>query len=337
LTMPATEAAADLTIQGWDVQEAREIRSLATAIDNTQATRRRSIAGQTIAIALSEKARFSAGMQSTFRALIVRHLLHALGFDEHRVFRWRLEHKLVHAALLNHYAPGSVPVTRGLGRFLFGLGHANVSAALDEAFPAGYLIKESLGHSSGERGVANRAAEVLSSLQPGGMREAPERMCDEQWIVQQRIPIDREYRVQSIEERVVPDLTFHRFGTGNIPGERDAPNAFVESVLRRMPDAVVGGSLLAWDVALTPDGRFVVIEVNFSGYHPVNGPGFQCSGYFQDVPWGASMIARLLRFVEAAEGISIDLRIDSDERSRERDFYAEVIRWREMFRNGEYE
>ena len=49
------------------------------------------------------------------------------------------------------------------------------------------------------------------------------------------------------------------------------------------------------------------------------------------------MIARLLRFVEEEDGVSIELRIDSDEPSRERDFYAEVIRWREMFRNGEYE
>src|SRR3984957_1520737 len=86
-----------------------------------------------------------------------------------------------------------------------------------------------------------------------------------------------------------------------------------------------------------PCGQLIVIEVNFSGYHPVCGEGFQCSGYYQDVEWGASMIARLLRFVEDTDGVSIDLDIDLKNSSREGDFYAEVIRWREMLRNGEYE
>ena len=165
----------------------------------------------------------------------------------------------------------------------------------------------------------------------------PSRICEEQWLVQQRIPSEKEYRVHSIEDHVIPDLTFHRFGSGNIPGERDAPNAFVERLLRQLPDAIVGGSLLAWDIALTPDGELIVIEVNFSGYHPVFGEGFQCSGYYQDVEWGASIIARLLRFIEHTDGIAIDLDIDANEPTRERDFYAEVIRWREMFSTGEYE
>ena len=128
---PAMGPEAYLTNPGLDAAEFREICSLAAAIENTRVSRRRGIAAPTIPIALSDAARFAAGMQSTFRALIVRQLLHALGFDEHRVFRWRLEHKLVHAALLNHYAPDSAPVTRGLGRFVSGLGGTSVPAALD--------------------------------------------------------------------------------------------------------------------------------------------------------------------------------------------------------------
>jgi hypothetical protein len=49
------------------------------------------------------------------------------------------------------------------------------------------------------------------------------------------------------------------------------------------------------------------------------------------------MIARLLRFVEDTDGVSIVLDIDLKNASREASFYAEVIRWREMLRNGEYE
>jgi hypothetical protein len=326
--IPAIAAGAD-----WDAEEVSEMHSIAAGIETCRARRRRRAANKAIRIALSDSPRFSLGMRSTFRALIVRQLLAKFGFDEHRVFRWRLEHKLAQALLLNHYAPGSVPATRGLHRFAAKV-DGDLRRAIEEAFPAGYVVKEALGHSSGERGDMDRAQEALTSI---GDCAFPQRLWDEPWLLQQRIPIEKEYRVHSIEDEVIPDLTFHRFGAGNIPGERDAPNRYVEGLLSQLPDAVVGGSLLAWDIALTPAGELMVIEVNFSGYHPVCGEGFQCSGYYQDVPWGASNIARLLRFVEDADGLSIDLDIDLTEASRERDFYGEVIRWREMLRNGEYE
>jgi hypothetical protein len=330
----AAEIPVGLASAGWDADEVREVCSIAGEIDNFPASRRRSIKQPAIELALSEAMRFADGMRSTYRALIVRQLLAKLGFDEHRVFRWRLEHKLVQAALLHHYDPNSVPVTRGLRRFV---SHArgDLRCAMEEAFPAGYVIKRALGDTSGERGLTDRTEEALASL--NGDSALPARLWDEQWLVQQRIPIKKEYRVHSIEDRVVPDMTFHRFGSGNISGERDAPNRFVKRLLRKLPDAVVGGSLLAWDIALTPSGHWVVIEVNFSGYHPVWRRGFQCSGFYQDVQWGASVSARLLRFVEDVDNVSIKLRIDLPEASRERDFFAEVSRWHKRFRNGEYE
>jgi len=329
---PVAGVPVNLTSEGWDADENREIRSIAAELDRVVTPRRRVIEQPVIELALSDALRFSGGMQSTFRALIIRQLLDKFGFDEHRVFQWRLEHKLIHALLLNHYAPGCMPVTRGLQRFVSRL-NTDPRSSIDDT----YVIKEALGHSSGERGVMDRTNEALASLSAAGDVTIPARLWDEQWLMQRRISIEKEYRVHSIEEDVIPDLTFHRFGSGNIPGERDAPNEFVERILSKLPDAIVGGSLLAWDIALTPDAELVVIEVNFSGYHPVCGRGFQCSGYYQDVPWGASMIARLLRFVEDMDGVSIDVRIDVEEPSREKDFYAEVIRWCEMLRNGEYE
>lgn len=321
---------------GWDADEVREIRSIAGEIDSFPAARRRSIQQPVIKLALSEAMRFSEGMRSTYRALIVRQLLAKLGFDEHRVFRWRLEHKLVQAAFLNHYAPGSVPATRGLRRFV-SQPRGDLRCAIEDAFPAGYVVKRALGDTSGERGLMDRMEEALASLASNGDSVPLTRLWDEQWVLQQRIPIKTEYRVHSIEEQVVPDMTFHRFGSGNIAGERDAPNRFVKRLLRKLPDAVVGGSLLAWDIALTPSGQLVVIEVNFSGYHPVWRCGFQCSGFYQDVRWGASMIARLLRFMEDVDDVSIKLRIDLPETSRERDFFAEVSQWHKRFRKGEYE
>ncbi len=329
----ATGIPVTLTAADWDTEELSEVRSIAAEIECCPAQRRRKVKSQVIHLRLSDAERFSQGMRSTFRALIVRQLLDQLGFDEHRVFRWRLEHKLTQAVLFNHYVPGSAPPTRGLYRFVSKIS-SDLRSAMSQAFPRGYVVKEALGHSSGERGSMDCAAEALASI---GDCSLPNRLWNEQWLLQQRIPIEKEYRVHSLEGEVIPDLTFHRFGSGNIPGERDRPNQYVEWLLSKLPDAIVGGSLLAWDIALTPGGQLIVIEVNFSGYHPVCGEGFQCSGYYQDVEWGASMIARLLRFVEDTDGVSIDLDIDLKNSSREGDFYAEVIRWREMLRNGEYE
>ncbi len=329
----ATGIPVTLTGADWDTEELRKIRSIAAEVECCRAQRRRRVKTKVVHLQLSDSMRFSQGMRSTFRALIVRHLLDKLGFDEHRVFRWRLEHKLTQALVLNHYTAGSAPPTRGLYRFAAKVS-GDLRCAISETFPAGYVVKEALGHSSGERGSMDRAAEAIASI---GDRSLPKRLWNEQWLLQQRIPIEKEYRVHSLEGDVIPDLTFHRFGSGNIPGERDRPNQYVEWLLSKLPDAIVGGSLLAWDIALTPGGQLIVIEVNFSGYHPVCGEGFQCSGYYQDVEWGASMIARLLRFVEDSDGVSIVLDVDLKNYSREASFYAEVIRWREMLRNGEYE
>jgi hypothetical protein len=329
----ATGIPVTLTGADWDTEELGEIRSITAEIEACPAQRSRKVKHKVVHLRLSDSMRFSSGMRSTFRALIIRQLLDKLGFDEHRVFRWRLEHKLTQALVLSHYAPGSAPPTRGLCRFAATVS-GDLRCAISEVFPAGYVVKEALGHSSGERGSMDCAIEALASI---GDCSLPNRLWNEQWLLQQRIPIEKEYRVHSLEGDVIPDLTFHRFGSGNIPGERDRPNQYVEWLLSKLPDAIVGGSLLAWDIALTPGGQLIVIEVNFSGYHPVCGEGFQCSGYYQDVEWGASMIARLLRFVEDTDGVSIVLDIDLKNASREASFYAEVIRWREMLRNGEYE
>jgi hypothetical protein len=126
---------------------------------------------------------------------------------------------------------------------------------------------------------------------------------------------------------VIEDLTFHRYGGGSIPGERNAPNAFVQSALDLLPDAMVGGSLLAWDVALTRDGQFVIVEVNFSGFHPVYKRGFHCSGYFHDYNWGACDTARLLNHVARRDDLDVVVHADAPDYPEENRFYAEVANW----------
>jgi len=276
-----------------------------------------------------------SGMRSTFRALPIRQLSAALGFDENRVFAWRLDHKLVQALILNHYVPGAVPVTCGFRRFAGNDRGEAVAARAAAAFDGKYVIKAVLGHSSGEQGRFDIPPAIFGEtahFNGGG----PVPIGEEPFILQERIPIEKEYRVHSIENDVVEDMTFHRFGTGNIPGERDLPNAFVQNLLDRLPAGIVNGSLLGWDIAVTAAGEFRVIEVNFSGNHPVHLSGFHCSGFYQDVDWGASMIARLFRYLEEVRGLDIDVQPDIPGSCPERDFYTEVNRWRDLFRNRQY-
>ena len=131
---------------------------------------------------------------------------------------------------------------------------------------------------------------------------------------------------------MIPDLTFRRYDAGSIIDEREAPNAFVKSLLDRLPDALVGGSLLAWDIALRPSGEFAVIEVNFSGFHPAFKRGFHCSGYFHDQHWGACDTARLLNYVARSDGVEVIAEADAPEYPVENRFYAEVAAWQQRHR-----
>ncbi len=318
----------------WIEAEIAEAARLIAKIEGLSLPRQSPNPGK-IVLSLSHAAPFLIGMRSTFRALPIRQLSAVLGFSESRVFEWRLDHKLVQALVLNHYIPEAIPVTCGMRRFAANeRGDAAASRAAF-AFDGRYVIKAVLGHSSGEKGNFDIPPSIFGEtahFNGGG----PIRISDETFILQERIAIEKEYRVHSIETDVVEDMTFHRFGTGNIPGERDAPNAFVQNLLNSLPSGIVNGSLLGWDVALTATGEFKVIEVNFSGCHPVHLPGFHCSGFYQDVDWGASMIARLFRYLEEVRGLEIQVAADVPGKSAEKDFYNEVNRWRDLFRNRRY-
>ncbi len=96
------------------------------------------------------------------------------------------------------------------------------------------------------------------------------------------------------------------------------------------------GTICGWDAARRPEGRFVVIEVNFSGFHPVFHRGFQCSGWFHDEQWGALSIARLLRFLEERCGIRVTVEADRPDLPAENRFYDDVNRSRELLRSGAF-
>ncbi|HVV47082.1 MAG TPA: hypothetical protein VHC72_17845, partial [Bryobacteraceae bacterium] len=242
----------------WIPAEIREAEAIAAAIANCRLPRRRPPLKSALNLKLSEALDLAEGLGGTTRALPVRQLLRALDFDERRCLPWRLEHKLMQALILRSWAPESIPVTCGLRSLARGLDRAALPGVLKSRFPAGFVLKAALGDSSGEsfaRGVTNGIPESMLLSEPRGI-------LDEEYVVQERIPIAVEYRVHSLEEDIIEDLTFRRYEPGSIAGERKGPNGFVKSVLDRLPDALVGGSLLAWDIGLDASGSFTVIEVN---------------------------------------------------------------------------
>ena len=301
----------------WVADEIKQIEAVTQDIAGCCAARRRSRPAGPLRLRLSEARSLIDGLAGTTRALLVRQLLRALGFDENRALQWRLEHKLIQALVLRQWILEAIPVTCGLNGFV------RSGESFAGCFPNGYRIKAALGDSSGELPHSGDYAAILSEAGglPGGT------IGDERFVVQEQIEIEMEYRVHSLEGNPIEDLTFRRYEGGSIAGERDAPNEFVRSLLARLPDGLVGGSLLAWDVARQPSGEYRVIEVNFSGFHPVFKRGFHCSGYFHDPHWGACDTARLLNHVAEVDGVEVTPVADAPELPLEQRFYFETARW----------
>jgi hypothetical protein len=309
---------------GWHGDEVAQTAQMRREIEACTAPRCVRAATRHIELRLSESAPWLKGLQEVSRVVLMRQLFNALRLDEYRPFRWRLEHKLVQALILDAYLPGMAPVTRGLSRMVSEYGIEDLQIKLNELFPIGYYVKRALSDSSGDKGAAGNLDEALQTV-PVGV----ESIADEEWIVQERIPIDVEFRVHSLQDRIVDDLTFRRYTGGDIPSERHAPNRYVQSLLDRLPAGFISGTLCGWDVARTPAGKFRIIEANFAGFHPVYRPGFQVSGYFVNLDWGAKSTAQLMRFVEKRDWLRIDALADVDVESKERTFYGDVIRWKQ--------
>ncbi len=315
----------------WIPEELRQGDALAAIIAGSPLPRRRAPLTSPLRLRLSEALQLVPGLAGTTRALPVRQLLRALGFGEERTLAWRMEHKLRQALILRAFVPDAIPVTCGLGSLGRGASAEELRTLVEAQFPDGYILKSALGDSSGElpdRDSPNERARILQAAVANPIHE----ILDERFIAQQRIPIATEYRVHSLEDGVIEDLTFRRYDAGSIPGERDKPNAFVQQVLKNLPDGLVGGSLLAWDIALQPSGVFAIIEVNFSGFQPAFKRGFHCSGYFHDQHWGSCDTARLLNYVALQDGVEVRTDPDAPEHPMENRFYSEVAIWQRRHR-----
>jgi hypothetical protein len=310
----------------WIQEEIRQINPLVAEIAGCRLPRGRASLASRLDLRLSEALGLVEGLGGSTRALPVRQLLLALGFDERRHLQWRMEHKLIQALVLRSWVPESIPVTCGLNALARGRAPQGLRQFFDGHFPGGWVLKTALGDSSGEAPDRNDPERILGALEFAAPPDARP-ILHENYVVQERVAITTEYRVHSLEADVIEDLTFRRYDAGSIRGEREAPNAFVKSLLDRLPDALVGGSLLAWDIALQPSGSFVVIEVNFTGFHPAFKRGFHCSGFFHDQNWGACDTARLLNYVARTDGVEVIAEPDAPGHPMENRFYLEVRIW----------
>jgi len=322
-----------------------ELRDLLAEIEECSPRPAR-LRGRSVVLRASEARRYARGLADLPPAAFTRHLLAAAGADERRLFRWRLEHKLLQVLVLEHYAPGSTAATRGVFELLAAIPRRSHRAVLARAVASGCVIKRTIGYCAGLGRSLSVAEEALAAIDSGEIslrRRVP--IVAEHALIQERIAIRHEYRVHSFGRRVVEALTYHRHTPNHRPGERrtGAANAFLQSVLDRLPEGIVAGSLLAWDVARQPDRRFRIIEMNVTGVHPrarllrsamecvpqnerplnICRPGYQCSAYFQ----GARRVARLVRYLEREEGMRIAVRIDVDDPEPAAQFYGEVLGW----------
>ena len=268
--------------------------------------------GSMVVIRASESKPY-APVADSGRAPFVRHLYAAVGADEHRLFRWRLEHKLVQALVLGHYAPEAMLPARGFASFAAELRNGDLRRALRRIYRgSGFIIKSALGDCSGEEGRSNATKQAFAAL---AARKVPVRRKvappDERWLVEEMLHIAHEYRVHSFDRHVIPDLSFHRYrADANIAR---GTNEFVQSILDRLPEGIVSRQFFAWDVARDLYKRRLVIEVNLTGVHRVFRPGFQTSGHLQHEETGAWATATLIRHIERCLGISIVVEADVPE------------------------
>ena len=300
-------------------------------IDQFCGLRRRGPVDDALELRLSDAIQLLPQLAASTRALMLRQVLLTFGFDERRLPFWRLEHKLSQAHVFRHYCPDSLPLTCGLDRLGQGVNPSDLRKLLRERFPGGFVIKTALGDTSGNE-IHDRTEAALSWIESGG-RYMPGagRLTDEEFIVQELKNIRREYRVHTIEDTLIEDLTVHRHQGSVRPGERDGPNGYVQRILDSLPAGITSGSNLGWDVALLQDGSFTVIEVNIGGIHTVYNPGFHSSGFYHHKNYGAIYSARLLLFLERTYRCRIAVIADAPEYPDEQWFYSEVADWKARF------
>lgn len=292
----------------WNRRESDAIVTLASNLQKDNGLRSHSFPRQTVRLDVTAAEDLKNGLAEPHEgALLVRHLLRELGFDEERLFLYRIDHKLIQCLLLEHYCPGVTPVSIGCSRELSGLSKVEVHQRIESAYREGFFIKPSLSTGGYAINFLDSIPEIdLETLISLSVNVVPPEA--ETYLFQKKLAIAEEFRVHSLEDMVISDLTYSRFVPETTDFSRTArPNRFIQEIIDQLPSTLVRDSLYAWDVAFDSTGRGSVIEINPAGIHPVFRPGFQCSGFFQTRSWGVRCLSTLLQHVEETYNIAIDL------------------------------
>jgi len=218
-------------------------------------------------------------------ALFVRFILFLLGIDENHVLRWRLENKFRQYQILNFYSPGCMPDTLG---FFELLKKDKGVEKIRELFAKGYFLKAALGDASYVSKSWDKTKEFDDILlQYSSLNERYEA-----YVIQKKLRLRREFRVHTFCKEVIPLLTYRIPNTQYFNYHKDAEE-FVDTVLNRLPNQITEGTLIAWDIGLTTNGQYFIIEANFTGFHPEYRRGFQTTGYVDNHQTGAVICAWL--------------------------------------------
>lgn len=251
------------------------------------------------------------GLSGWLGAFTVRAMLRKLQIDEHHIFKWRPENKYNQYLILNAYAPGCMPKTFGLTSILR---DKNWISLIRKLIGSGYFIKATLGFGSGRTKSFDRTSEIEQILNEHTahfahvdtekvLSEKP-KIQDEKWIVQKKLRLKKEFRIHSFGKDILYGMTFRISGAAET-GDFDEPQEFTRLMIEKLPESLLKGTLIGWDIGLTKMGKYYVIEANFTGFHPEYHTGFQTSGYFEEAFCGPMLCAWLNAYFRDNYRVSI--------------------------------
>jgi hypothetical protein len=102
------------------------------------------------------------------------------------------------------------------------------------AIPSDFFIKPALGNGApaADDSENRRAAEAYYA---GDELKISNLLVEEQWLIQERVPVIREFRVHTLGPSVIPYLTFDRHRSRPVKTIRDGPVNYVSSIMEKLP------------------------------------------------------------------------------------------------------
>lgn len=237
-------------------------------------------------------------LSGNYGALFIRAILYQLNIDEFYVLKWRLENKYKQYEVLNFYIPNCMPSTIPFSSILY---QKDGIKKISIFFSQGYFLKATLGDASGADQSWDKTNEFeqiasLSSVCTGQY---------ENYMLQKKMHIKSEFRVHTFSKDIIPGLSYVTHGEKQ-NNYHMGIERFLSKILKKMPDSILIGTLIAWDIAFTTDNKYYIIETNFTGFHPEYRKGFQTSGYVDDHKYGPIICAWLNIYFKKYFGVYVD-------------------------------